>query len=101
PQAHAITRWLGPDNPDHEPQCTSIGLDSPGWLLVCSDGMWNYCSPAGELRELVTGTVAATGEQPAEVAGALVAWANEQGGHDNVTVALARVHAGPAPTSAE
>jgi serine/threonine protein phosphatase PrpC len=43
----------------------------------------------------VTSTVAATGEQPAEVAGALVSWANEQGGHDNVTVALARVQGEP------
>jgi serine/threonine protein phosphatase PrpC len=100
PQAHAITRWLGPDNPDHQPECTSIRLDSPGWLLVCSDGMWNYCSPADELRELVTSTVAATGEHPAEVAGALVSWANEQGGQDNVTVALARVQAEPVPEPA-
>ena len=94
PQAHAITRWLGPDNLDHQPQCASVALDSAGWLLVCSDGMWNYCSPAGALRELVRTTVAATGSVPADVAAGLVAWANGQGGHDNVTVAMARVQAG-------
>jgi serine/threonine protein phosphatase PrpC len=34
------------------------------------------------------------------VAGRLVEWANEQGGHDNITVALARVERDDFPGSA-
>src|SRR5690606_11974661 len=44
PQAHAITRWLGPDAPDTDARCAATVPTGPGWLLVCSDGLWNYCS---------------------------------------------------------
>jgi serine/threonine protein phosphatase PrpC len=91
PQAHAITRWLGVDAPDHTPRTVSLDLDRPGWVLVCSDGLWNYCSEAQDLAELVTATGRSTGADPLPLAAALVAWANDQGGQDNVTVALARV----------
>ena len=95
PQAHAITRWLGVDAPDHTPRTVSIDLDGPGWVLVCSDGLWNYCSEAQELGALVAATSRSTGSDPLPLAGALVDWANAQGGQDNITVALARI--GPAP----
>ena len=51
PQAHAITRWLGIDAPDHTPRTVSLDLDGPGWVLVCSDGLWNYCSEAQDLAD--------------------------------------------------
>lgn len=89
PQAHAITRWLGRDSPDIVPRTGSVVLGQPGWLLVCSDGLWNYCSEAGALGELV-GSLAGTTSSPLELGEALVRWANEQGGRDNVSVALAR-----------
>lgn len=91
-QAHAITRWLGVDSPGGPPRTQALDLDSAGWLLVCSDGLWNYCSEAADLATLVAAT-AATVEgagTPRGLAGALVDWANAQGGKDNVTVALAR-----------
>ena len=91
PQAHAITRWLGIDAPDHTPRTVSLDLDLPGWVLVCSDGLWNYCSEAQDLATLLETTSRAAGADPLELAGALVDWANAQGGQDNVTVALARV----------
>jgi len=94
PQSHAITRWLGDDAPDHTPTTASMTINEPGWLLVCSDGLWNYCSAADEMAALVERTV---GASPAFVealalAGALVDWAIGQGGQDNITVALARMH---------
>jgi len=92
-RAHAITRWLGVDSPGGAPSTASVALDQPGWVLVCSDGLWNYCSPADDLRSLVGDRVADVGADPLAVASALCAWANEQGGHDNVTVALARLAA--------
>jgi serine/threonine protein phosphatase PrpC len=98
-RAHAITRWLGADSPVTEPRLSSLTTDGrAGWLLVCSDGLWNYCSPADDLRTLVDGST--TGPEVPPVAAALVAWANAQGGHDNITVALARVPAGGASSSA-
>jgi serine/threonine protein phosphatase PrpC len=91
-QAHSITRWLGVDSPDPTPSCaatTTAGL--PGWLLVCSDGLWNYCSPAADLRARIDELVGEHGDDPTTLAGALIDWANAQGGHDNVTAALARL----------
>ena len=97
PQAHAITRWLGQDSPDHSPRCSSTTPTGPGWLLLCSDGLWNYCSPADRMGDLVTRIAADSDQDPVRTARALVAWANGQGGMDNITVALARLDA-PAAT---
>ena len=94
PHAHAITRWLGVDSPDFEPRTRELALDTQGWLLVCSDGLWNYCSEAAQLHRLVAETISTVGDTPQAIAGALVDWANRQGGNDNITVALARI--GPA-----
>jgi len=91
PQAHAITRWLGVDAPDHTPRTVSLDLDAPGWVLVCSDGLWNYCSEARDVAALVAATSRSAGSEPLVLAEALVAWANAQGGQDNITVALARI----------
>ncbi len=102
PQAHAITRWLGIDAPDHTPRTVSLRLDLPGWLLVCSDGLWNYCSEPHDLAALVASTASrrSTPVEPLQLAGALVDWANAQGGQDNITVALARVEARPPDSTA-
>ena len=89
PQAHAITKWLGRDTPDAVPRTGSVLLGHPGWVLVCSDGLWNYCSEADRLGELVA-SLAGTTASPLELGEALVRWANDQGGRDNVSVALAR-----------
>jgi serine/threonine protein phosphatase PrpC len=93
PQSHAITRWLGVDAPDHTPRTATMTLTEPGWLMLCSDGLWNYCSAAEELAALVrkTSDTSPTANDPLLLAGALVDWANAQGGQDNITVALARV----------
>lgn len=102
PEAHAITRWLGADSPpDLTPHTASLDLDEDGWLLVCSDGLWNYCSDAAALRDVVTRTQASlgtAGRHPPTLAQALVDYANASGGSDNITVALARVGpTAPAP----
>ena len=91
PRAHAITKWLGVDAPTRVPTCSSVSIESGGWVLVCSDGLWNYCSEAADLGRLLGEQVAQAGGDALAVAGGLCDWANEQGGHDNVTVALARL----------
>jgi serine/threonine protein phosphatase PrpC len=90
PQAHAITKWLGRDSPDFVPRTGSITARGPGWLLVCSDGLWNYVSAAGDLQRLVT-ELSPRYVTPLPLATSLVDWANRQGGKDNISVALARV----------
>jgi len=88
PMAHSITRWLGADATDPTARCGSLAATGAGWVLVCSDGLWNYCSGASDLADLIAKYES---RDPTELAGHLVDWANEQGGHDNITVALARV----------
>jgi serine/threonine protein phosphatase PrpC len=90
PQAHSITRWLGADSPDEVPHVVPTYPDGAGWVLVCSDGLWNYCSDANDLAELVHRVVGMVGTNPVQIASSLVDWANEQGGQDNITAALAR-----------
>jgi serine/threonine protein phosphatase PrpC len=91
PQAHAITKWLGRDSPDHSPRIASLTLTGPGWLLVCSDGLWNYASEPAHLQGLISQLSGAVGAGPLTLAEALVRWACEQGGKDNISVALARI----------
>lgn len=103
PKAHAITRWLGSDALDVIPRTGVLRPTGEGWLLVCSDGLWNYASEPEALAEQVT-AAASVDPSPLAVARALVAWANAQGGQDNVTVALARYPVrlgGPAPEAGE
>jgi serine/threonine protein phosphatase PrpC len=90
PQAHAITKWLGRDTPDFAPRTGSLEAIGPGWLVVCSDGLWNYVSEATELQTLIA-DLSVIDEDPLGLCVELVAWANNQGGKDNISVALARL----------
>ena len=98
PQAHAITRWLGIDAPDLTPRVGHLVVDRPGWLLVCSDGLWNYASEPAALAALVR---AAGPVGPAALALALTDFANASGGQDNITTALARLETGRPETRAQ
>jgi serine/threonine protein phosphatase PrpC len=91
PMAHAITRWLGRDAPDLMPRVGELQAVGPGWLVVCSDGLWNYASEPDALAAQIR-AVGTT--EPAALALALVGFANAQGGQDNITVTLARVEGG-------
>ncbi|WP_323742831.1 MULTISPECIES: protein phosphatase 2C domain-containing protein [unclassified Rathayibacter] len=98
PEAHAITRWLGSDSHDEEPRIASETLVDPGWVLVCSDGLWNYASAADDLARVVHEAEGRVGRDPVTLAEALVAWANEHGGQDNITAALARFEGAADPS---
>lgn len=86
--AHAITRWLGANAEDVTPRVLGFRPGGPGWLLLCSDGLWNYAPDDDTLAHLLR--TAATGSTAEQAAQRLVDWALAQGGRDNVTVALAR-----------
>jgi serine/threonine protein phosphatase PrpC len=54
--------------------------------MLCSDGLWNYQPEAGKLAELALPTALTN---PLAAAQALVTFAIEAGGRDNITVILA------------
>ncbi len=92
PQAHAITRWLGRDADSVVPDTGVFAVPSDGWLLLCTDGLWNYASEPTALAEQLQAASVDSAE-PVQIARRLVRWANSQGGKDNITVALARLAA--------
>lgn len=134
--AHTITRWLGVDAQDIVPRVSTMHVPGPGWVLVCSDGLWNYASEPVDVAKVLAdavraasqgpvpgpqaGSAADTGDlwsvvgpqpsslmarpgssaakpAPVDVARAMVDWAIDQGGHDNISVILARVGVVPEP----
>lgn len=88
-QAHSITKWLGRESPSVVPTLVTFQPPGNGWLVLCSDGLWNYASSVQEMAELVTSAVE-NNPAPTEVTESLVEWAKQQGGRDNITVAIAR-----------
>ncbi len=90
----SISRWLGADAGDTTPTIQGFEHDAgtsqnPAMLLSCSDGLWKYAAEPSEIAELVS-RLAPTAETTLDLAEALVAFANEQGGHDNTTVVIVR-----------
>jgi serine/threonine protein phosphatase PrpC len=86
PQAHAITRWLGADATPEDSTASIVEFEipGPGYLLLCSDGLWNYVPDAAALAELIYAREA----EAVGVVRSLVDFANERGGQDNITAVL-------------
>ncbi|GAC1353248.1 MAG: hypothetical protein NVSMB1_24720 [Polyangiales bacterium] len=94
PNAHALTRCLGPidggDRDAHaEPEILWTDLPSPGWLILCTDGLWNYFPTVSALEEVLA--FAPRNTTAAAIARLLVNAAVSCGGHDNVSVAVLRI----------
>lgn len=83
PRAHVITRWVGADADDWQPVVASHPVTGPGRLVLCTDGLWNHLGEPADLARLVDAAA-----PPLEVAATLAAFANDAGGHDNVTVVV-------------
>jgi serine/threonine protein phosphatase PrpC len=86
PHAHVVTRWVGADPGEATPHVVTFEPPGPGVLMLCSDGLWNYQPDAGKLAELA---LPAALTNPLGAAQALVTFAIEAGGRDNITVVLA------------
>jgi serine/threonine protein phosphatase PrpC len=91
PQAHSITRSVGgpttgPTASGDDPSLLDVELPAgPGWLVLCTDGLWNLTPEPARLAELVR----AGGECDAlVVARRLVEYARDRRGHDNITAAV-------------
>jgi serine/threonine protein phosphatase PrpC len=85
PQAHVVTRWVGPAPGEPQPHVRRFQPPGPGVVLLCSDGLWNYRPEAADLAELaLPGALT----DPLGAAKALVTFALEAGGRDNITAVL-------------
>jgi serine/threonine protein phosphatase PrpC len=85
PQAHVVTRWIGPGARDAEPHIAQFTPPGPGALLLCSDGLWNYDPDGGKMATLAMPTAL---QNPRAAAMALLLYALEGGGVDNITAAV-------------
>jgi serine/threonine protein phosphatase PrpC len=93
PMAHTITRWLGHDaDPSWQPRLAHVELAGTGRLVLCSDGLWNYAPNAAD----VAAAAAPLADDLLVVAQRLVTFANDAGGHDNITVVVVDIGAPPA-----
>jgi serine/threonine protein phosphatase PrpC len=84
PGAHVITRWIGENTESWAPRVTGLEVDGPGLVVLCSDGVWNSFEEPARLAALVPESTSS----PIQVAHALADSALEEGGRDNVTVAV-------------
>ncbi len=95
PNAHVVTGWLGADDSGTAPHVCTFQPPGPGVVMVCSDGLWNYQPDAAGLAERA---LPAARTSPLAAARELVEFANDSGGHDNITVVLVPFPpAGPLP----
>jgi serine/threonine protein phosphatase PrpC len=81
----ALTAWLGADADEAVPHVRSYRPGCPGRLLLCTDGLWRHLPDAAGLRTVVREA------GPLPGARALVSYALEAGGRDNVTALLVPV----------
>jgi PPM family protein phosphatase len=88
PRAHALTRWLGPDHEaGTKPSVSTFQIHSGGYLLLCSDGFWNYAPTPEHIRRLLVQLP--LGASPLDMTQGLTEFARSCGAIDNVTVAVA------------
>ncbi|MDZ8051216.1 MAG: PP2C family serine/threonine-protein phosphatase [Aulosira sp. ZfuVER01] len=86
PKAHAITRWLGADAvADAIPSIVNFTIPGSGYLLLCTDGLWNYTPEPWQLAKLIQQS---SSKDAISVSRNLVEFARQSGGHDNITVAI-------------
>lgn len=84
-RSHSITQCLGMLDGEISVHVRDIILEHDSWLLVCSDGLWNYFDRPAALAQAVR--EAAPDADAFELCRHLVKLANRAGGHDNITVA--------------
>jgi PPM family protein phosphatase len=84
PQRNVLYRALGQKEP-FEPDIISAPIPKPGYLLLCSDGLW------GVVNQTEIVHVIATSSSPDQACARLVKAANEAGGPDNISAILVKV----------
>ncbi len=83
----SLTRWIGADSEDSVPEISQTLVGNDGMLVVCSDGLWRYADDASAMKATVDSLVS-EGNGGLALVSALIDFANDGGGHDNISVAL-------------
>ncbi|RJO75144.1 serine/threonine-protein phosphatase [Nocardia panacis] len=91
--AHWITACLGPDF-DYSPEVRASHVkthtvEGDGFLLACTDGLWNYAPGADDLRWYVDRALQGQLGDLRNVVLEFVNFALDEGGDDNITVVVA------------
>jgi len=81
PNKNVLYRALGQNEP-FRPDIRTTPFPTPGYLLICSDGLWGVISE-GEIFKIVTNAA-----NPVNACQELVDLANLAGGPDNISVVL-------------
>ncbi|MCL4561123.1 MAG: protein phosphatase 2C domain-containing protein [Chloroflexi bacterium] len=81
PQRNVLYRAIGQVEP-FEPDISTYPLPHPGYMLLCSDGLWGVISD-DEIFQIVS-----TAANPGVACQELVRAANEAGGPDNISVII-------------
>jgi protein phosphatase len=84
PQRNVLYRALGQGEP-FEPEVITAPLPHPGYLLLCSDGLW------GVVPEKELGQIIINAPSPQVACQQMIDAANEAGGPDNITAILVRL----------
>ena len=84
PQKSMLYRALGQGEPS-DPDVFTASLPQPGYLLLCSDGLWNVVSDE-EIFNIVTSS-----SNPHRACQNLVDAANAAGGPDNIVTIIVRI----------
>jgi protein phosphatase len=81
PQRNVLYRALGQSEP-FEPDVSTFPLPRPGYLMLCSDGLWGVV-PEIEIFNIITKSA-----NPSVACRDLIKAANDAGGPDNISVIL-------------
>jgi protein phosphatase len=81
PQRNVLYRAIGQGEP-FDPDISTQPYPSPGYLLLCSDGLWGVV-PEEKLAEIIK-----LGGDPVSLCRRMVDAANEAGGPDNISVII-------------
>ena len=84
PQRNVLYRALGQGEP-FEPEIITAPLPQPGYLLICSDGLWGIVAD-DELGKMII-----SANTPHQACQEMVDAANDAGGPDNITAILVRL----------
>jgi len=84
PNKNVLYRALGQSDP-FRPDITNLTLPKPGYVLICSDGLWGLVNE-DELFRIATST-----ENPSIACTKMVDAANKAGGPDNISVILVKI----------
>lgn len=84
--AHSITQCLGMRDDEVHIHIDKFSLSKDALVVLCSDGLWNYCHELAVFKVLLTDKILPPSLE--KLSAYLIDYANTAGGHDNITVAL-------------